>query len=129
MVMSLLSNPSALVEHARFSPWLFKKADFQMGHLLELALYRHQRRITHLVIRFFPTSDTYRRLVRGSRDSGHQASTPKLPKDIEGGTRQAQRQTKTVCHCACVVRLYVTTAWKSPKFPWGAFPGLDKSGR
>jgi hypothetical protein len=39
---------------------------------------------------------------------------------------QAQRQTKSVCHCACMVRLSVTTAWKSPRFPWGAFPGLEK---
>ena len=27
-----------MVGHARFSPWQFKKADLQMGHLLELAL-------------------------------------------------------------------------------------------
>lgn len=29
---------SAMVGHARFSPWQFTKADLQMGHLLELAL-------------------------------------------------------------------------------------------
>jgi hypothetical protein len=25
-----------------------------------------------------------------------------------------------------MVRLSVTTAWKSPRFQWGAFPGLEK---
>lgn len=27
-----------MVGHARTSPWQFKNADFQMGHLLELAI-------------------------------------------------------------------------------------------
>jgi hypothetical protein len=54
-----------MVGRARLNPWLFEQADFQIGHLLEFALYRCQRRIKHLVPRFFQTSDTYRRLIRG----------------------------------------------------------------
>jgi len=38
-----------MVGHARFNPWLYKQADFQMGHLLKRASYRRQRRIKHLV--------------------------------------------------------------------------------
>jgi hypothetical protein len=41
-----------------------------------------------------------------------------------GGRPQTQRQTKNVCHCVCMHRLFVTAAQKSPMFIWGAFLGL-----
>jgi len=138
MVMSLHSYVPALVGRARFSPWLFKKADFQMGHLLKLALYRHLRRIRHLVSRFFLTSDTYRRFVRGSRNPGQQASTPKLRKDIESTTmRERFKKVGPSKHSAKQKAFVAALAWsvflllrpgKAPYFRGGLFPALKKAG-
>jgi len=45
-------------------------------------------------------------------------------KNTKGGTRQAQRQTESVCHRACAVRLSVTPARKSPSPSGGLFRAL-----
>lgn len=68
---------------ARFSPWLDEQADFQMGHLLELARYRRPRRIKHLVTRFLLTRARIEGWFEGRADPEYQASTPKLMQDKE----------------------------------------------
>lgn len=68
-----------MVEHARFSPWQFNKADLQMGHLLELAL------VPSLATdKVFCESDYFghRTRIEGSFEGRmypeHHASTPML---------------------------------------------------
>jgi hypothetical protein len=74
-----------MVGHARTSPWQFRKADFQMGHLLELAFKPSPATDKAFCASdSFLKSDTYRRLVRGTFGAhGRHASTPKRMKDIE----------------------------------------------
>ena len=73
-----------MVGHARFSPWQFRKADLQMGHLLELAL-----KASPATDKAFCDSDSFRHRTRiegsfeGHHSPEHPASTPKLMKDIE----------------------------------------------
>ena len=77
-----------MVEHARFSPWQFNKADFQMGHLLELALPSSQT-----TDKASCESDSYNHRTRiegsfeGPMNPEHHASTPKLMRDIESMVR------------------------------------------
>lgn len=72
-----------MVEHARSSPWQFIKADFQMGHLLELALVS-----SPATDKVFCESDYFehRTRIEGSFEGHtypeHHASTPKLQEDI-----------------------------------------------
>src|SRR5204863_307417 len=46
-----------------------------------------------------------------------------------GGPVRAQRQTKSVWHCACVGRLFLYYGPEKPQGQVGAFRGLGKAGR
>jgi len=43
------------------------------------------------------------------------------PAGVSGGPVQAQRQTKSVCHCACVGRFIFYYGAKKPQSPVGGF--------
>lgn len=130
---------SAPVGSARVSPGLFKQADPQMGHFLELALYRHQRRIRHLVIPILWTSGTYRRFDRGSRRPRHLASTLQLIQDIERKTYDKEDSKVGPCKHSAKQKAFVTVLAgpvflslrpeKAPCTSGGLFRAFRKSGR